>query len=88
MSNLSKSQPVFVYLGGYKSALNRPFLKEKNIRLIVNVAPGLERVFGEKYLKQRRAVFEDKDLKGLEEVIVNWQDDLQQVMDKVVVLEV
>ena len=34
-----------LFVGGYKSAVNRQFLKSEGVALIVNAAPGVEKMF-------------------------------------------
>ena len=40
-----------LFLGGYKAALNIPFIKKNKISLIVDTARGLEDVLGPRYKK-------------------------------------
>lgn len=69
-----------LYLGGYKASLNRQFLTEASVGLIVNAAPQLEALYGSgskvsKAFKLRR---EDPGLAHLEELPVHWVDDPKQ----------
>ena len=77
-----------VYVGGYKSALNKDFLVSSNIRLIVNTCPGLERIFGAKFKEQLRKRREDKDLSGTKEIIIEWVDSTEQILDPKIIFEV
>ena len=80
-SSSSKSTSMSsLYLGGFKSALNKNSISSLDIRLIVNTAPSLKTLFGEKYERRRKKVFSELDF--LEEVTVDWQDSPGQKLDK------
>lgn len=49
LSASSDSGKGGLFLGGYRGVMNEQFLKESNIKYIVNTAKGLE-IFGPKYL--------------------------------------
>eukprot|EP00092_Neocalanus_flemingeri_P001069 GFUD01001140.1.p1 GENE.GFUD01001140.1~~GFUD01001140.1.p1 ORF type:complete len:223 (+),score=59.39 GFUD01001140.1:123-791(+) len=67
-----------LFLGGYKAALNVPFLKNNNISLVVDTAKGLENVLGPKYKKMV-----EKRSEECPEVTIHYlplNDDLQQTL--------
>ena len=45
----SSAESGGLYLGGFKGVMNEQFLKDSNIKYVVNTAKGLE-IFGPKYL--------------------------------------
>ncbi len=45
-----------VYVGGYKTTLNEDFLRDHNIRLIVNTAKNLAVVFGVKFIRKLEVI--------------------------------
>ena len=79
-----------LYVGGFKSALNIPFLKENSIGLIVNAAYLLDHLYPPKTkvhqeFEKRRT---SKDLKHIEEFFVNWLDDPKQIIKSSLLKEV
>ena len=62
-----------LYLGGFKSVLNRDFVSEKKVKFIVNTAKGLE-MFGPAYLKGVEALKSD----GVSFLELNWVDSDEQ----------
>ena len=73
-----------LYLDGFISAMNIPFLKEKNIKHIVNTAWGLETQFP-KYGQLKQTQYEPN---GITCVCLDWVDSEEQEVDMEVLLEV
>lgn len=71
-----------LFLGGFKSVLNTPFLERNNVRGIVNTAANLS-MFGPKW---NEGVSRAKE-KGVEFLELNWVDSVKQVVDPQVLAE-
>ncbi len=65
-------------MGGYKSALNVDFLLASNVKLVVNAAPGLVRVFGPKYAERRKRAWARLEEDQVREVRLDWIDSPTQ----------
>jgi len=65
-----------LFLGGYKAALNIPFIKKNKISLIVDTARGLEDVLGPRYKKMVEQ--RTKDCPEVTVHILPLNDDLNQ----------
>ena len=66
-----------LYVGGYKSGLNRKFLMDAQIGLIVDTAPSLIKTLGPKYEAQRTNVRAEYN-RNINVISLDWEDKVEQ----------
>ncbi|XP_059095961.1 uncharacterized protein LOC131890600 [Tigriopus californicus] len=68
-----------LFVGGYKASINKTFLINNQVCLIVNTCPSLPLTMGSKYVKQLKNRNEDSSL-NFRELTIDWQDSATQII--------